>query len=115
MSLRLCDRNHRGEAVILLGNGGILGGQRRTQGLLRGMQLAARGAQVKIGLRHVEDEFLMGTGEGHVGDKGVCARGLHLGGALAEVEEQPFQRQRGNDFARIGDEIARRHQVSGHR
>src|SRR5260370_30239212 len=65
-------------------------------------------------LRYVEYEFLMGTGEGHVGDKRIRTRGLQLGIAAAEVEKQPFQSQRGNNFPRIGDEIARWHQVLRH-
>src|SRR6202011_2077812 len=87
LSLRLRHRNHGGEAIILPGNGGILSGKSGTQGLLRGMEPAPRSAQVKIRLRYVEDELLMGTGEGDVGDKRVCARGLQLGIASAEVEQ----------------------------
>jgi len=44
LSLRLRHRNHGGEAVILLGNGGILSGKSGTQGLLRGMELPPRSA-----------------------------------------------------------------------
>jgi hypothetical protein len=53
----------------------------------------------------------MCTGKGHVSDEGVRARGLQQSIASAEIEEQPFQRQRGNDFPRIGDKIACGHQV----
>ena len=42
LSLRLGHRNDGGEAVILLGNGGILSGKSSTQGILRGTDLPPR-------------------------------------------------------------------------
>src|ERR1700744_1978566 len=57
----------------------------------------------------------MGTRESHIRDERVGARGLQLGIAAAEVEQQPFYSQGGNDFPCVGDEIACRHKVSRHR
>ena len=105
--LPLCLGRHHdgGQAALSSRHRGILHGFGRRHCAPGGAQPAACGTEREIGATHRVDELLMNPGKRDVRDKGIGPSRLVLALAPPEVEQQPFQREHREDFARIRDEI----------
>ena len=106
LPLRLGRHHHGGHAAFSPRHCGILQGFGSRHRPARGAQPAACGAKRKIGATYREGQLLMNPGERDIRDEGIGPSRPVLTLAASEVEQQPFQREHREDFARVRDEVA---------
>src|ERR1700733_5499947 len=111
LTLRVGQRDYCNKSALTLGRCSRLDSLRRGQCLLGRPQLASGRAEREVGLRDLEYEFVVNGREARVGHERVCPRRLKVRIAPTKVEQQPFECERRNDLARVGDEVALRYEV----